>query len=137
MTFRGFATINFWADDVSAAAAWYTQLLQLEPYFTQVGPDGQPVYIEFRIGADQDELGIVDRRYSPPGPELGPGGAIMYWHADDLDATLAQLRTMGATDHQPVTPRGNSGFITASVLDPFGNIIGVMQNPHYLQMHAR
>ena len=40
---------------------------------------------------------------------------------------------MGATEHEPLTPR-EAGFITASVIDPFGNILGVMHNPHYLEI---
>jgi hypothetical protein len=39
-----------------------------------------------------------------------------------------------AREHQPVTPRGDSGFVTASVIDPFGNVLGVMYNPHYLDL---
>ena len=42
---------------------------------------------------------------------------------------------MGATEYQPLTERG-TGFITASVVDPFGNILGVMYNPHYLEVLA-
>jgi hypothetical protein len=34
----------------------------------------------------------------------------------------------------PITERGDSGFVTAAVLDPFGNILGVMYNPHYLEI---
>lgn len=41
---------------------------------------------------------------------------------------------MGASVHEPITPRGDSGFVTASVVDPFGNILGVMTNPHYLEV---
>lgn len=55
---RGFATINFWADDLEAAKAWYTELLGIAPYFERPG------YAEFRIGDYQHELGIVDRRYA-------------------------------------------------------------------------
>ena len=29
-----------------------------------------------------------------------------------------------------VTP----GFVTAAVIDPFGNILGVLYNPHYLEI---
>jgi hypothetical protein len=29
-----------------------------------------------------------------------------------------------------------AGFITASVVDPFGNILGVMYNPHYVAVLA-
>jgi predicted enzyme related to lactoylglutathione lyase len=129
---RGMATVSYWADDLKAARRWYTELLGVEPYFER--PDAEnPAYVEFRIGDAQDELGIIDRKYAPPGGPAGPGGAVLYWHVDDIEATLARLKAMGATDYQPLTPR-EAGFITASVVDPFGNILGVMVNPHYLEM---
>ncbi|WP_245928636.1 hypothetical protein [Murinocardiopsis flavida] len=36
----------------------------------------------------------------------------------------------------PLTNHGNSGYVTASVVDPFGNILGIMYNPHYLEILA-
>jgi predicted enzyme related to lactoylglutathione lyase len=87
VSLRGFSTISFWADDVAAAAAWYARFLDVEAYFTRPGPDGRLAYAEFRIGDYQAELGIIDRSYGPPGSAVGPGGAIMYWHVDDLAAT--------------------------------------------------
>jgi catechol 2,3-dioxygenase-like lactoylglutathione lyase family enzyme len=30
---RGFATINYWTDDMEAATRWYAELLGVEPYF--------------------------------------------------------------------------------------------------------
>ena len=42
MSLRGFATLNIWADDVPAAAAWYAEFLGIEPYFSRPGPDGIP-----------------------------------------------------------------------------------------------
>jgi hypothetical protein len=36
----------------------------------------------------------------------------------------------------PVTERG-AGFVTASVTDPFGNVLGVMSNPHWAAQTAR
>lgn len=132
---RGFATINFYADDLAAARLWYTRLLGLQPYFERFGPAGRPAYIEFRIGDHQAELGIVDSSYQPAGPATGPGGAVMYWHVDDLGATVDRLLAMGATEYQPITPRGE-GFTTAAVVDPFGNVLGVMYNQHYLDVLA-
>jgi predicted enzyme related to lactoylglutathione lyase len=136
VSLRGFSTINVWADDVAAAAAWYTEFLGVEPYFARSGPDGRPAYVEFRIGDHQDELGIVDRNYGPPGAATEPGGAVMYWHVDDLDATVERLLSMGATEYQPITPRGEAGFVTAAVVAPLGNVLGVMYNPHYLDVLA-
>lgn len=135
MNLRGFATINYWADDVTAAAAWYTELLGVEPYFQRPGPDGALAYAEFRIGDNEAELGLVSRAFAPPGLPTEPGGALMYWHVDDLESMVARLLELGATVFQPITPRGDIGFVTASVVDPFGNILGVMYNPHYVEQH--
>jgi predicted enzyme related to lactoylglutathione lyase len=137
MTLRGFATLNIWADDVPAAAAWYADLLGQEPYFSRSGPDGRPAYVEFRVGDHADELGIIDRRWQPPAATAGPGGAIMHWHVDDLAATVDRLVALGAAPYEPITPRGDTGFVTASVVDPFGNVLGVMTNPHWVDVAAR
>ena len=134
MTLRGFATLNLFADDVPAAAAWYAEFLGQEPYYSVPGPDGVPAYVEFRVGDAADELGLIDRRWAPAGAPREPGGAIMHWHVDDLEGTVRRLLDLGATTYEPVTPRGDSGFVTASVVDPFGNVLGVMTNPHYVEM---
>ncbi|KHF34575.1 Glyoxalase-like domain protein [Paenibacillus sp. P1XP2] len=55
----------------------------------------------------------------------------MYWHVDDIEAAQEQLKSMGAEEYEPVTHRGQ-GFVTASVTDPFGNVLGIMCNPHDL-----
>ena len=132
-TLRGMATVNYWADDVKAARDWYTELLGIEPYF-QNPNENNPAYIEFRIGDYQDELGIIDRKYAPKGAQPGPGGAVLFWHVDDIEAVIEQLKAMGAQEYDPITKRGDSGFVTASVIDPFGNILGIMYNPHYVKV---
>ncbi len=136
MSLRGFATLNLWADDVTAAAAWYAEFLGVQPYYFMDGPDGRAAYIEFRLGDYQHELGIIDSRWRPAAAATEPGGAVMHWHVDDLEATLARLVSMGATEYQPITPHGDEGFITAAVVDPFGNVLGIMRNPHYLEILA-
>ncbi|GGQ07954.1 MULTISPECIES: VOC family protein [Streptomyces] len=125
---RGFATINFWADDLEAAKAWYTEVLGIAPYFERPG------YAEFRIGDYQHEIGIVDRRYAPPGAAKEPGGAVAYWAVDDLQAAHRRLLALGAEEYQPVTAHGDGGFVTAAVTDPFGNVLGIMRNPHYVEV---
>ncbi|MFI6513086.1 VOC family protein [Streptosporangium sp. NPDC050855] len=130
---RGFATVGFYADDVVAARAWYAELLGVEAYYEMAGPDGVPAYVEFRVGDYRHELGIIDRRYAPGGPFTGPGGAVVFWHVDDLAATVERLLRMGAVEYEPITER-EAGFATASVTDPFGNVLGVMYNPHYLEV---
>lgn len=126
---QGPATVSFYADRVPQAARWYADLLGFAPYFERPGPEGDPVYVEFRIGDFQTELGIIDSRFRAPERE-GPGGAILYWHVDDVAGAFARLLGSGAAEHQPVTVRGE-GFVTASVVDPFGNVLGIMENQHY------
>ncbi|MFL1379904.1 MULTISPECIES: VOC family protein [unclassified Nocardiopsis] len=130
---RGLTTVTLWADDVAEAARWYTGLLGTDPYFERPGNGLPPGYIEFRIGDHQHELGIADRRYAPPAARPGPGGTVVYWHVDDVEAALARLLELGAEEYEPLTVRGE-GFVTASVVDPFGNVLGVMYNAHYLDM---
>src|ERR687884_362090 len=112
---RGLTTISFYAADLEAAKRWYTELLGVEPYFNRPG------YYEFRLGDYQHELGLIDSRYAPASSAPGPGGALLYWHVDDVAATFEKLLSMGAREYEAPTERGG-GFVTASVVDPFGNV---------------
>ena len=123
---RGLSTISFYADNMEEAKKWYSELLGMEPYFDVPG------YFEFRLGDYQHELGIIDKKYAPM-QSKNTGGAIAYWHVDDVKTIYEKLLTSGATEYEPVNERGE-GFITASVVDPFGNIIGIMYNQHFLDI---
>ncbi|GAA2151782.1 MULTISPECIES: VOC family protein [Glycomyces] len=127
---RGISTISYFAEDLEAAKAWYTELLGVEPYFEVPGG-----YVEFRVGDYLHELGIVQGAWARHDLGAAPGGAIAYWHVDDLGAVIERLEAMGAKAYEPRTARGE-GFETASFLDPFGNVLGVMFNRHYLDTLA-
>ena len=129
---RGLSTVVLFADDMDKARDWYTEVLGIGPYFARP-EEGPPAYLEFRIGDYQHELGLLDRRYSPHGASGDPGGVITYWHVDDVEGAMERLLSLGATLHEEITTRG-PGFVTGSVLDPFGNILGVMYNAHYLEI---
>ncbi|WP_182887583.1 VOC family protein [Microbispora sp. H10885] len=132
---RGLSTVSFYADDVTAAARWYAGLLGVEPYFTR-SVEGTLAYAEFRIGDHEDELGVVDSRFAPrPRPDE-PAGAVVYWHVDDVEAAVDRLLALGATTYEKPVERG-PGFVTASVVDPFGNVLGVMYNRHFLEVSGR
>lgn len=131
---RGLAQVNIAVDDVVAARNWYARFLGVEPYFQR--PDAEkPAYVEFRIGDYKHELGIIDRSYLPPVASSGPGGVIVRWQVDDISATVERLKDLGAREYEAVTERGE-GFVTASVIDPFDNILGLIYSPHYLQTLA-
>jgi predicted enzyme related to lactoylglutathione lyase len=130
---RGMANVSFWAEDLKAAREWYTKLLGVEPYFQRPDPENL-AYLEYRIGDSQDELGIIDKKYAPQAASLsGPGGAILYWHVDDVPGMLEKLIELGASEYDPLTERGVD-WLTASVVDPFGNIIGLIHSPHYKEI---
>jgi predicted enzyme related to lactoylglutathione lyase len=146
---RGFATVTFFADDLEEAGRWYAELAGVDPYFrvyqcpscatrsrttpcADCGVEGELGYLELRIGDHEDELGFVHRKWAPHDTSR-PGGAVLFWHVDDLPAALERLQVHGATIHEPLIRRGDGGWATASVLDPFGNVLGVMYNPHYLE----
>jgi predicted enzyme related to lactoylglutathione lyase len=58
------------------------------------------------------------------------GGVVIYWGVADADATLKRLLSLGATERTNVQDVGE-GIRVATVLDPFGNIFGVIENPHF------
>jgi len=128
---RGLTTVAYQSADLEAAKNWYTEVLGIEPYFNRTE------YVEFRIGDYEHEFGILDSKYLP---DLGgvqassaPGGAIVYWHVDDAQAAYDRLIELGAQPHQPPRNFGED-FIGAAVIDPFGNVLGIMHNPHYLEV---
>jgi predicted enzyme related to lactoylglutathione lyase len=129
---RGLVTVNHYADDLAAAQSWYTELLGAEPYFARE-VDGKPAYIEFRIGDYQHELGVIDSRFAARGPVPN---TMTYWHVDDVTAAYQCLLDLGATVHEGAREHA-PGFVTASVIDPFGNVLGVMFNQHYLDILAQ
>lgn len=124
---KGLTTVSFFATNHEKAVKWYSDFLETEPYFNMPG------YSEFRIGDYQHELGIIDSKFAPENMSIKPTGAVVFWHVDNLQVTLDRLLLIGAKEFAPITDR-SEGFITASVVDPFGNILGIMYNPHYLEI---
>src|SRR3712207_720885 len=120
VSLRGFSTLIFLVDDVAAATDWYTELLGQAPVFTRPGPGGGVTYAKFLIGDHQGELALADGTRAPAGRGAEPGGAIVHWRVDDFEATFARLKAMGAEEYTPATSHGP--FVTAVVVDPFGNL---------------
>ncbi len=103
-------------EQLDAAKAWYTQFAGVAPYFDQ------PFYVGFNVGGF--ELGL-----HPEGAP-GPGGVVAYWGTADIAAEVARVVGLGATVVSAVQDVGE-GILVASVADPFGNLVGLIQNPHF------
>jgi len=115
---QGLRTAAYPAPDLARAKAWYTQALGIAPYFDE------PFYVGFNVGGF--ELGLVpDAPVSQP-----PGGVVVLWGVNDVAAECGRLRALGATMHDEPKDVGG-GIICASVLDPFGNIFGLIHNPNF------
>ena len=115
--FLGLRTAKYSAKDIAAAKAWYTKVLGYGPYFDQ------PFYVGFNVGGF--ELGITpDANAASERPEAG----IAYWGVADAPAAEQRLIGLGATSFEKVTEVGD-GIKIGSVRDPFGNILGVIENP--------
>lgn len=116
--FRGIYTALYRVPDLARAKAWYAQAFGTEPYFDE------PFYVGFNIAGH--ELGLLPLE----GEQPGRGGVVAYWGVGDVDATVRRMVELGATVHEPVQDVGG-GIRVATVLDPFGNPIGVIENPHF------
>jgi predicted enzyme related to lactoylglutathione lyase len=113
---QGLRTIAYPAPDLVRGKEWYTRVLGKGPYFDE------PYYVGFEVGGF--ELGLV------PDAQPGAAGSIAYWGVADATAALARLQELGAILRDDVMDVGG-GIKVASVLDPFGNVFGVIENPNF------
>jgi predicted enzyme related to lactoylglutathione lyase len=118
-SFRGLRTAIYAVADLARAKAWYTDVLERAPYFDE------EFYVGFNIGGF--ELGLVPE---PDVPAERDAAGAAFWGVDDASAAYARLLTLGGVDHEPVQDVGG-GVKIGAVRDPFGNVLGVVENPHF------
>ncbi len=61
---------------------------------------------------------------------LKASNSLAYWGVMSMEIEFARLLALGATVHESPTDVGE-GIVTASVFDPYGNVIGLIFNPHF------
>lgn len=115
----GLRTVIYHVPDLKRAKEWYGDAFGAKPYFDE------PFYVGFNIGGF--ELGL-----NPDTSEVAPGagGSLAYWGVPDIDAAVQRFTNSGATLKTPVQDVGGD-IRVATVVDPFGNLIGLIQNPHF------
>jgi predicted enzyme related to lactoylglutathione lyase len=111
---KGLRTVKYPVADLARAKAWFSEAFECAPYFDQ------PFYVGFAIGGF--ELGLV------PDGVPGTAGSVAYWGVDDIAATVARILALGAIEHAPIQDVGE-GIRVAELQDPFGNILGLIENP--------
>lgn len=112
--FQKVRSVIYAAPDLDAAKAWYSSVLGFAPYFDS------PFYVGFDVSGF--ELGL-DPNAAPATGESG--GGVAYWSVPDAAAAHSRLLELGAkprTDLQDV----GGGTRLATVFDPFGNAVGII-----------
>lgn len=112
----GLRTAIYPSPDLAAAKRWYAEVLGVAPYFDE------PFYAGFNVGGF--ELGLV------PDGTPATNGSQALWGVADIVAEHSRLLGMGAKPLDPVTDVGG-GIKVAAVLDPSGNRLGLIENPHF------
>ncbi|GHJ54212.1 glyoxalase [Nonomuraea sp. TT08I-71] len=114
MTTQGIKTVLHPVSDLTKARAVYAALLGLEP------EAAGPYYVGF--DAEGQHIGLV-----PSGGPQGMTSPVAYWHVADIEAKLAEVVAAGATVNEPVRDVGG-GRLVATVTDPDGNVLGLLQD---------
>lgn len=117
----GLRSSFYYVDDIAAAKLWYTKVLGSPPYFDQ------PFYVGFNVGGF--ELGLVPK--SDPMHAVPAKGA--YWGVKDIASAHARLLELGAEPRLDIKDVGDD-ILVADVLDPWGNVFGIIENPHFKVM---
>ena len=116
--FQGLRTAIYHVDDLEKAKAWYSEVLGIKPYFDQ------PFYVGFNVGGF--ELGL-----DPDMTDVLKGSSVVaYWGVKDAADSYKRILKLGARQHSEVKEVGG-GIRVATVTDPFGNVFGIIENPHF------
>lgn len=117
--FSGVQSVIYGVSNLEEAKAWYTTLLEIEPYFEAECYVGYSVG-GFELGLDPDARNVTSRA----------DGVVAYWGVQDIAAQVERMNSLGARQHGEIVDVGE-GIQMASFLDPFGNVFGLIQNPHF------
>jgi lactoylglutathione lyase len=112
----GLRTVGYKVNDLATAKVWYAKAFETEPYFDE------PFYVGFNIGGY--ELGLM------PDESILGNNTVTYWGVQDIKAAYERFLSLGATEDEIPTDVGGD-IVTASVKDLWGNIIGLIYNPHF------
>lgn len=115
---RGLRTVIYKVNDLEDAKAWYSKLLGITPYFEE------PFYVGynvggFELGLDPDVTDVIDGN-----------NVVAYWGVLDVEAAVKRVVGLGAELLEPVRDVGGD-IKVAVVRDPFGNSIGLIENPSF------
>jgi lactoylglutathione lyase len=117
--FFGLRTTIYKVSDINKAKEWYAKVFEIKPYFNQA------FYVGFNIGGY--ELGL-----QPESEEVlnKTANVVTYWGVSDIDKLYTHFINNGAFSNEKPTNVGGD-IMTATVVDPWGNTIGIIYNPDF------
>jgi predicted enzyme related to lactoylglutathione lyase len=119
--FLGLRTCIYRVKDLEAAKTWYTKILDMPPYFDE------PFYVGYEVSGY--ELGLMPfEGENTEGPSSD--NIHIYWGVEDVQASYQRLIDLGATTDEAPNNVGGE-IIVATLKDPWGNIFGIIYNPHF------
>ncbi len=112
--FKKLRTVIYYVPDLHAAKVWYSNLLGIKPYFDEA------FYVGFDINGC--ELGLH------PQDETTTFGnqTVTHWAVDGIEDCVKKLVSEGATILQDTSEVGG-GIKVSTVLDPWGNAVGLIE----------
>ncbi len=113
----GLRTVIYQVKDIIKAKAWYSSLLGMPPYFDE------PYYVGYNVNGY--ELGLQPNE---EGMYFG-SSTKAYWGVKDARVYFEFLIQQGSIPNEPIMDVGG-GILIGSVVDPCGNLFGVIENPH-------
>ncbi len=114
----GLRTVVYRVADLTGARDWYAKAFGIEPYFDE------PFYVGFSIGGY--ELGLQPEEHPAPKGD----GVVAYWGVMNIQEEYDRLVGLGATENEKPFNVGGE-LMVASVKDPWGNVVGLIYNPHF------
>ncbi|HXB46506.1 MAG TPA: VOC family protein [Streptosporangiaceae bacterium] len=111
---EGIKTVLHPVSDLEKAKAVYSALLGTPPQHDA------PYYVGFDVAGQH--IGLV-----PGGAAQGMTSPVAYWHVPDIEAKLAEVTAAGAAVKEAPRDVGN-GRLVATVTDPDGNVLGLLQD---------
>ncbi len=117
--YLGLRTLSYKVTDLQKAKEWYSKVLGIMPYFDE------PFYVGFNVGGY--ELGLQPAEGEAP---VYGNSSTTYWGVEDVRKEYDRLLQIGATAFEEPADVGGD-IMVAAVKDPWGNLFGLIYNPHF------
>lgn len=116
----GIEEVLFFVPNVQEAKHWYGDLLGVGPYFDDEG------YCAFHLANATVGLHPSDEKNGS-----GAAGQVTYWRVSNIQETIAHFESHGCREYRgPIF--GVDQVWVCQIIDPFGNIWGLVEKPESL-----